>query len=41
MPVRTVEHLAVRYLLDRPPALREQFTEELTRLVLNCLRPPP
>ncbi|WP_406467047.1 TetR/AcrR family transcriptional regulator [Streptomyces hirsutus] len=40
MLVRTVEHLTVRYLLDRPPIPRDQFTEELTRLVLNYLRPP-
>ncbi|MFD7713984.1 TetR/AcrR family transcriptional regulator [Streptomyces sp. NPDC059786] len=38
MLVRTVEHLTVRYLLDRPPIPREQFLEELTRLALNYLK---
>ncbi|MFI1927082.1 MULTISPECIES: TetR/AcrR family transcriptional regulator [unclassified Streptomyces] len=41
MLVRTVEHLTVRYLLDRPLIPREQFLEELTRLALNYLRPAP
>ncbi|MFD9089889.1 hypothetical protein ACFVZ0_24345, partial [Streptomyces prasinus] len=40
MLVRTVEHLTVRYLLDRPPVPRDRFTEELTHLVLAYLRPP-
>ncbi|MFF0115725.1 TetR/AcrR family transcriptional regulator [Streptomyces prasinus] len=40
MLVRTVEHLTVRYLLDRPPVPRDRFTEELTHLVLAHLRPP-
>ncbi|MFJ4617142.1 TetR/AcrR family transcriptional regulator [Streptomyces sp. NPDC088812] len=39
MLVRTVEHLTVRYLLDRPPIPRERFLEELTHLALNYLRP--
>lgn len=39
MLVRTVEHLTVRYLLDRPPIPRDRFLEELTRLTLNYLRP--
>ncbi|MFF2848792.1 TetR/AcrR family transcriptional regulator [Streptomyces sp. NPDC058001] len=39
--VRTVEHLTVRYLLDRPPIPRDQFLDELTRLVLNYLKPTP
>ncbi|MFD7131988.1 TetR/AcrR family transcriptional regulator [Streptomyces sp. NPDC059894] len=39
MLVRTVEHLTVRYLLDRPPIPREQFLEELTRLALDYLKP--
>ncbi|MGW6061854.1 TetR/AcrR family transcriptional regulator [Streptomyces sp. NPDC055189] len=41
MLVRTVEHLTVRYLLDRPPIPREQFLKELTRLALSYLRPTP
>ncbi|MDR6974366.1 AcrR family transcriptional regulator [Streptomyces sp. 3330] len=41
MLVRTVEHLTVRYLLDRPPIPRDEFLEELTRLALHYLRPPP
>jgi len=40
MIVRTVEHLTVRYLLDRPALTRDQFLDELTRLTLNYLRPP-
>lgn len=39
MLVRTVEHLTVRYLLERPPIPREQFLEELTRLALRHLAP--
>ncbi|GGY97829.1 TetR/AcrR family transcriptional regulator [Streptomyces poonensis] len=39
MLVRTVEHLTVRYLLDRPPIPRERFLTELTHLALNYLRP--
>ncbi|MFF1442519.1 TetR/AcrR family transcriptional regulator [Streptomyces sp. NPDC058295] len=41
MLVRTVEHLTVRYVLDRPPIPREQFLDELTRLALNYLRSSP
>ncbi|HKS98041.1 MAG TPA: TetR/AcrR family transcriptional regulator [Rugosimonospora sp.] len=37
--VRTVEHLTVRYILDRPPIPRERFLDELTRLALNYLGP--
>ncbi|MFJ3671475.1 TetR/AcrR family transcriptional regulator [Streptomyces sp. NPDC090106] len=40
MLVRTVEHLTVRYLLDRPPISRDQFLDELGRMALNYLRPP-
>ncbi|MFD8565790.1 TetR/AcrR family transcriptional regulator [Streptomyces sp. NPDC059639] len=39
MLVRTVEHLTVRYLLDRPPIHRDRFLLELTQLTLNYLRP--
>ncbi|WP_420031553.1 TetR/AcrR family transcriptional regulator [Streptomyces sp. cg28] len=39
MLVRTVEHLTVRYLLDRPPIQRDLFLLELTELTLNYLRP--
>ncbi|MFI1914161.1 TetR/AcrR family transcriptional regulator [Nocardia sp. NPDC020380] len=38
--VRTVEHLTVRYLLDRPPISRERFLADITRLVLNYFREP-
>ncbi|MFI5779242.1 TetR/AcrR family transcriptional regulator [Nocardia sp. NPDC051570] len=37
--VRTVEHLTVRYVLDRPSIDRDQFLDEMSRLVLNYLRP--
>lgn len=35
LQVRVVEHLAIRYLLDRPPIDREEFLDELSALVLN------
>jgi AcrR family transcriptional regulator len=35
--VRTVEHLTIRYLLDRPPIDRDEFVDELSALVLNHL----
>ncbi|MEV1026505.1 TetR/AcrR family transcriptional regulator [Streptomyces sp. NPDC050264] len=38
MLVRTVEHLTVRYLLDRPPIPRDHFLAELTQMTLNYLR---
>jgi AcrR family transcriptional regulator len=38
--VRTVEHLTVRYVLDRPPIPREHFLDELTQLSLNYLGQP-
>ncbi|MGY0021115.1 TetR/AcrR family transcriptional regulator [Streptomyces sp. cg35] len=38
MLVRTVEHLTVRYLLDRPPIPRDRFLAELTQLTLSYLR---
>ncbi|MER6628010.1 TetR/AcrR family transcriptional regulator [Streptomyces sp. NPDC000987] len=41
MLVRMVEHLTVRYLLDRPPIPRERFLAELTHLALSYLRPVP
>ncbi len=37
--VRAVEHLTVRYVLDRPPIPRATFLTEITRLVLNYFRP--
>ncbi len=37
--VRAVEHLTVRYVLDRPPIPRDTFLAEITRLVLNYFRP--
>ena len=33
--VRTVEHLTIRYLLDRPPIDRDEFLDELAALVLG------
>ncbi|MBV7697770.1 TetR/AcrR family transcriptional regulator [Streptomyces sp. TRM70350] len=39
MLVRMVEHLTVRYLLDRPPIPREQFLDELSRLALTYVKP--
>ncbi len=33
--VRTVEHLSIRYVLDRPPIAREQFVADVTRLIGN------
>jgi AcrR family transcriptional regulator len=33
--VRTVEHLTIRYLLDRPPIDRDEFIEELSALVFS------
>ncbi|MFI0237884.1 TetR/AcrR family transcriptional regulator [Streptomyces sp. NPDC016845] len=41
MLVRTVEHLTVRYLLDRPPIPRDRFLAELTELTLNYVRTAP
>ncbi|MET9498395.1 TetR/AcrR family transcriptional regulator [Streptomyces sp. NPDC006552] len=38
MLVRTVEHLTVRYLLDRPPIPRDRFLAELTQLTLGYIR---
>ncbi len=38
--VRMVEHLTVRYILDRPSISREEFLDEITVLALNYLRPP-
>ncbi|ORB28875.1 TetR family transcriptional regulator [Nocardia brasiliensis ATCC] [Mycolicibacterium parafortuitum] len=39
MLVRMVEHLCVRYILDRPPIPRERFLDEITLMSLNYLRP--
>jgi len=36
--VRTVEHLTVRYLIDRPPIERDEFLRELTALVIGYFR---
>jgi AcrR family transcriptional regulator len=38
MAVRTVEHLCIRYLLDRPPIERDEFLDELSALVLSFTR---
>lgn len=37
--VRTVEHLAVQYVLDAPPIPRDVFVEELATLVLAYVEP--
>jgi AcrR family transcriptional regulator len=39
MLVRMVEHLTVRYILDRPDIGRDEFLDEITTLALNYLRP--
>ena len=39
--VRTVEHLAVQYVLEEPPMPREQFVDELATLVLSYVEPQP
>jgi AcrR family transcriptional regulator len=41
MLVRMVEHLCVRYILDRPPISRERFLDEISAMALNYLRPWP
>jgi hypothetical protein len=33
-----VEHLTVRYVLDRPAIGREEFLDEITRLAFSYLR---
>jgi AcrR family transcriptional regulator len=33
--VRSVEHLTIRYLLDRPPIDREEFLDEMCALIVN------
>ncbi|WP_081288265.1 TetR/AcrR family transcriptional regulator [Mycobacterium asiaticum] len=38
MLVRMVEHLTVRYILDRPDIDRDEFLYEITTLALNYLR---
>jgi AcrR family transcriptional regulator len=38
--VRTVEHLTIRYLLDRPPIDRNEFVDELSALVFTYTRSP-
>lgn len=40
MLVRAVEHLTIRYVLDRPPVPRDRFLAEITRLVLNYFQEP-
>ena len=37
--VRTVEHLAVQYVLESPPIARDVFVEELATLVLAYVEP--
>ena len=41
MLVRMVEHLCVRYILDQPPIVRDEFIDELTVMALSYLRPWP
>lgn len=41
MLVRMVEHLCVRYILDRPSIPRERFLDEISAMALNYLRPWP
>jgi AcrR family transcriptional regulator len=38
MLVRVVEHLTIRYVLDRPAISRAEFLDEITRLALSYLR---
>jgi AcrR family transcriptional regulator len=38
--VRTVEHLTIRYLLDRPPIERDEFIDELSALVFTYTQSP-
>ncbi len=38
--VRTVEHLTVRYLLDRPDIPRDRFVRGVTRMIVNYFRHP-
>jgi hypothetical protein len=38
MLVRMVEHLTIRYVLDRPSISRQEFLDEITRLALSYLR---
>jgi AcrR family transcriptional regulator len=40
MLVRTVEHLTIRYLLDRPPIDRNEFLDELSALVFTYTQSP-
>ena len=35
--VRAVEHLTIRYVLDRPPIDRDEFLDELTTLVASYM----
>ncbi|QIS14921.1 TetR/AcrR family transcriptional regulator [Nocardia arthritidis] len=40
--VRAVEHLTIRYVLDRPPIPRDRFLTDITRLISNFfLTAPP
>lgn len=39
--VRTVEHLAVQFVLEAPPIDRERFIDELATLVLRYVEPVP
>lgn len=40
MLVRTVEHLTVRFILDRPDIPRDIFLTNITRMILNYFRRP-
>jgi AcrR family transcriptional regulator len=40
MLVRTVEHLTIRYLLERPPIDRNEFIDELSELVFSYTQSP-
>jgi Tetracyclin repressor-like, C-terminal domain len=40
MLVRTVEHLTIRYLLERPPIDRDEFLDELSALVFGYTQSP-
>ena len=38
MLVRMVEHLTVRYILDRPDISRDEFVDEITAMAINYLK---
>lgn len=39
--VRAVEHLTVRYVLDKPPIDHDEFLDELAALLGHYVSPPP